>query len=1543
MDVDLNVQDVGALASPDALTGFLDRLGYDTSRRAVLTAEAIGLTDSDGAFRHLELLSQDDENFLRVVFAQVRSITAKARNDLVRALGRFSQDHLIILTGDFAVLEFVLIDKVKRHRHGPATVAAYKPVPRVFSVTRKAAAGLDLRILRRLTFTQRDGLEQFDKLRSVFEAAAYTGRYYQNRALFADHYLDTRLRESPAWAEPPNAAFAAVRDIMAGAHERLREADEAATREQLIEPLFKVLGFRHAAGKGAKAAAPVPDYVLKDSAGKPLTVALVYQWDRWLDGPHAADEHTPDENPGAAVVSVLERGDAEWVIVTNGKLWRLYSRKAHSRSTNFYEVDLAEALVASADTDPAEAFRYWWLFFRPQAFAPVAEADPAQCWLDTVAAGSRDYAKQVEERLKKRVFEHIVPHLAMGFLTDRKERLGKTEAPTAVELEEIREACLTLLYRLLFLLYAESRDLLPIWESPYFEKSLRKLQKGIAEKAGTAEDEVDDKLHAAYRDDQAALYDRLAELFTAIDNGDPALNVPTYNGGLFLTQPEAADDSREARIARFLRTHKLPDRHLAQAIDRLSRDPDEKTFGMVFIDFKSLGVRQLGSIYEGLLEFRLKVATEDLTTVKQKGKEKVIPLTQAKRKRAEVAVRKGEVYLANDKGDRKASGSYYTPDHIVEYIVENAVGPVLAEKLEALRPALRKAEKTHHRWAKNLENNVGLVPEDIDPREFVASKTYAEHKNLVEQVFDCKVLDPAMGSGHFLVEAVDFVTDKLLDLLNSFPHNPIATALERTRRSILESLADQGVAVDPDKLTDVHLLKRHVLKRCIYGVDLNPMAVELAKVSLWLDAFTLGAPLSFLDHHLRYGNSLIGEMDVSQHILPGSQREADMLRAVTQMIQIARTADARVEDVRISQSLFKGVERIEEPFRRRLNISTASHFIEIKNPDTAGRFALDKSFDPEHPPRGRERSAKDYLAAQELAADRRFFHWPLEFPEVFFGIREETRRHMEIKTPPIGGFDAIVGNPPYVRQEALKVDKKYFKAAFAATYEATCDLYVYFMQRETELLRAGGIMSMIVANKWLRANYGKKLRRFLLRYSRPASIIDFGHSPIFPDADTFPCVPVFHRRERDLPIETQPPDDEILEACQLPRDEYECDMLLTPYVRRKHQLVETHLLDHEGWILEDARVQLLLRRIVENGTPLGEFVGHAPCSGIKTGFNEALYIDEATRASLIRDDAKAAGLIKPLIRGRDIDRWRCRKSDMYMITIPSTGNAEWLWSGQSATQAEKTYKATYPSIYTHLVRYRERLIARQDQGKYWWELRQCDYYDELEKTKIVVQCIGYHSRWAEDASGGYINNKAYLIPSCSRVLLAVLNSPLVWWVMWRTFPHMKDEAFSIDGNCIERIPVPPLGGETQCVIQAKCDQIVRGAERQLEWEQATLTRAAELTGTDKTDERVLGWLRRSDDDFVRLVHKASGRQFSAGAITALREFRQKSREELAHLLSEQLRIEERLAALVEKAYGLTPEERRLLRNTRPIRDPIDVLESRIAGLYGREGQPPAEH
>ena len=163
------------------------------------------------------------------------------------------------------------------------------------------------------------------------------------------------------------------------------------------------------------------------------------------------------------------------------------------------------------------------------------------------------------------------------------------------------------------------------------------------------------------------------------------------------------------------------------------------------------------------------------------------------------------------------------PDHIVQYIVEHAVGPVLEERLDALRPQLRQAQQERREFFKQQEEFVrrGMKSKPTEQADVIGH-------DLVDELFNIKVLDPAMGSGHFLVEAVDFITDKILEFLNAFPWNPILVHLDRMRTDIQAELDEQNVDVDANRLTDVNLLKRHVLKRCVYGVDLNPMAVELA-------------------------------------------------------------------------------------------------------------------------------------------------------------------------------------------------------------------------------------------------------------------------------------------------------------------------------------------------------------------------------------------------------------------------------------------------------------------------------------------------------------------------------------------------------------------------------------------------------------------------------------------------------------------------------------------------------------------------------------------
>ena len=440
--------------------------------------------------------------------------------------------------------------------------------------------------------------------------------------------MNERLPELAEWREPPEDVYRRLRELLPRLRQQIPTSDDDATAQSLVGPALEVLGFKTAKAAGGDE----PDYRLYtlDELENPVAVCLAYSWNRYLDGrDETRDVETPDDNPGARVVTVLESGEAPWAIVTNGKLWRLYSARTHSRSTNYYEIDLDETL---AMTDPNEAFWYFWLFFRLNAFVTREVQGDGQTkelsFLDGLLDESESYAKGLGERLKERVFEQVFPHFAAGFIEHLKgqvglagphqtallpmvEQLSLKREPDEEFRRQVFNGTLTLLYRLLFLLYAESRDLLPVKEvRGYWEQSFTKLKEDIAEKAGTIADEAPDRLRKAYgaSADSTGLYDRLLGLFSIIDRGSRELNVPLYNGGLFITKPDPDDHTQEGETARFLASHKIPDRYLALGLDLLARDLDDKRQDLVFIDYKSLGVRQLGSIYEGLLEFRVRIA-----------------------------------------------------------------------------------------------------------------------------------------------------------------------------------------------------------------------------------------------------------------------------------------------------------------------------------------------------------------------------------------------------------------------------------------------------------------------------------------------------------------------------------------------------------------------------------------------------------------------------------------------------------------------------------------------------------------------------------------------------------------------------------------------------------------------------------------------------------------------------------------------------------------------------------------------------------------------
>jgi len=557
---------------------------------------------------------------------------------------------------------------------------------------------------------------------------------------------------------------------------------------------------------------------------------------------------------------------------------------------------------------------------------------------------------------------------------------------------------------------------------------------------------------------------------------------------------------------------------------------------------------------------------------------KVISLTPGHRARIEY---KPEV--------RKAGGVYYTPTYIVNYIVEHTVGKILDGK----KPGPRGS----------------------------ASKL--------------KILDPACGSGSFLLGAYQYLLNWYRD--QYVKDNPQKWAKGR------KPCIYQGPGGEWRLTTEE---RKRILLHNIYGVDIDPQAVEVTKLSLLLKVLELEENQQLSLIHKR--------------VLPDL---GDNIKCGNSLI---------------SSDFYNEVQ------------------LDMLNEDEVYRVNA--------------------------------FDWEKEFPEIMKS----------------GGFDAVIGNPPYVRQEALGEIKTYFKKHYQV-YNGIADLYVYFIEKAIALLSSNGWFGFIVSNKWLRANYGQALRQWMNKQGIE-DILDFGDLPVFKKATTYPCI---------LSIKKAAPKKNFY-ATQVKDLEFTD---LSEYVKQNRYKVQQTSLDEGGWSLADERTQTLLEKLRKTGVPLGKYIKSEIYYGIKTGLNEAFVIDSVTRDNLIAEDSKSAELINPFLLGRDIKRYQQPSTDRYLILIPKG------WTGLNIGSGKNPWKVlqdNYPAIASHLKPFAQEAKKRFDKGDYWWELRACDYYMVFEKPKILLPDISQRGNFALDAVGNfYCSNTAYLISNADIYLLGILNSKLI--------------------------------------------------------------------------------------------------------------------------------------------------------------------------------------
>lgn len=726
----------------------------------------------------------------------------------------------------------------------------------------------------------------------------------RDRGLFASYHLRENVSKRADWSE------------MMDRSEKLLDS----RGRQLIEDL----GFTIA--EQANDA-----FVLADSSDETRAVALL------LDDSEFFDHESPrfHSSPVAWGLGIAAEKGLPWLIMLRHEQIRLYPAKdgvgvgQKGQTETYLELDLAGIAPA-----------YYGLLSLIFSASALAQDGTAQQLLEE----SNRYATELGVRLRDRIYTDVVPDLARAVANQMKRAGHELDSKG---LQDAYRTTLRILFRILFQAYAEDRGLLPLERNPnFYEKSLTAFAKGFLEG------------DASYGD-STGLWDTLQDVWTAIDEGNPEWSVPAYNGGLFGSDPERRP------YGALIKSISLPDSVVGPALSKLLVDQSgDGVLGM--IDFRSLSVREFGTIYEGLLESSLSLADTDLTL---DANGVWLPAQDGDT----VEARAGEPYFHNTSGERKATGSYFTPDFIVDHLIERAIDPTLDAHLERISALLKEGK--HAEAAKNF--------------------------------FDYRVADIAMGSAHFLVAAVDRIESKLRTFLAT-PENAIPgvkNELERLAEAARVALGSDLVAIED--IDEAVLLRRQIARRCIYGIDANELAVELARLAIWIHTFVPGLPMSSLDHNLVCANSLTGIGSIDEGLdglLPERKKngtslfdellEKSLLEAKSLLERLSDADESDRSQANLASALAEEARRAAGLARVVFDLAVAVRSAIVASPTAMSEEDLHELHE--------QPEVQKFISAIGPA------HMPYLFPEVF--LRENP------------GFDALLGNPPFKEMTVEELD-----------------------------------------------------------------------------------------------------------------------------------------------------------------------------------------------------------------------------------------------------------------------------------------------------------------------------------------------------------------------------------------------------------------------------------------------------------------------------------------------------------------------------------------
>lgn len=1164
--------------------------------------------------------------------------------------------------------------------------------------------------------------------------------------LFTEHFLNSRLPQVAGKVRAEaDVAFSTIKEIVDRERASLDKANEAQTEELLVKPALASLGWSFIVQAGFRVGRHrQPDYALyasEDDRRHGSEREGLARYERSIAICEAKRWGRPlDGNSSQRD----ERGDPHLQTVT-------YMALTRSRWSILTDGSTWRLYALESDLESGECHTVDLLDI-------INSDDRAAFARFYVLFARRSYERPasgeppIEEWLRdarehatavgKKLREQVleaVPLLASGLIED--------DDRSRESLDAAYEGALTILFRLLFCFYAEARGLLPATSPDYREFSLGKMQDDIA--AG-----IDGgRMFGSGSDSQ---YAKAKSLFRMIDRGDVVLGITEYNGGLF--KRENYEYLKEPRT--------ISDQWFAPALDKLSR-VDRKR-----LDYLGLGVRHLGGIYENLLAYRL---------IEDEG---------------------GGIGIAPS-SERHGTGSYFTPEVIVDRIVERTVGPVV-ERV--------------------------LAQADVDG---------LDHAQTLERLLEINVLDPAMGSAHFLVGTTLYLA-----------------------RAFGEALADW------DDVPDEPALRRLVAERCCYGVDLNPVAVELARLSLWLATARTGEPLTFLPN-LQAGNSLVGP------------RLADLRR------EHSSSPKRIAETVGRLFSLADEIEHVPSDQAEQVR-----HKYELDAKRTITRTELEETL-------------------LEATYPDSPFIWDLAFPDVFLDDGGETR--------PAGGFDAVVGNPPYVEIQSMdRAVAKYLKDTYESAHGAF-DLYIPFIERSLGLLAPSGRLGYIVPGRFLKVGYGSKLRGQFSGSGEAAEIVDFGHHQVFEEATNYTSVLVADRANST---------GSTLHYRRVEAGASGWESATAGFDNVEAVEYDVSRFGDAPWILVPPFEDSLLRRMDDGAEKLGDgdiFVG------IQTSADKVFILKIlAQRGGIARCWSKhlerevelEESLLMPIVSGPDVERYAARPVESVLLHpyVVEEGVARLRTWDEIAT---RPLTAAYLRECEASLRGRES--GKMDDDDKWWGYVYPKNLVAQEQSKLMVARIVTRLEVAIDRAGTNFLNNVQVNGIVSRpggasldLLNALLGSRLLDWAFRRYTVPFDNDHWSANKQFIAPLPIRATGEQVPRLedlgrrlhdgwraLYEEQHGFLKHINTLLEHDVRTLPGSRKWLNYEEHAAGDLLKALRAPSRKIEFAMSVTGRDFAS----VLTEEHRKSCDVLAAARADLAKLETQVDDLVYALYGLTDEQR----------------------------------